>query len=92
MDDQELRNLLEKLHKEIERTPAMDEKGQQLLSDLGTDIRSLLDRSQSQQNVQQPHPTTVQRIEETIDYLEVTHPNLTTMLSELLATLTNSGI
>jgi hypothetical protein len=91
MDDQELRNLLEQLHMEIERTPAMDEKGQQLLSDLGTDILSLLDRSKNQ-NLQQPHPSTVQRMEEAIDYLEVTHPNLTTMLSELLATLSNSGI
>jgi hypothetical protein len=90
MDDQELRKLLEEVHSEIERTPAVDEKGQQLLSDLGADIRALLDRSKGRQL--QPHPSTVRRIEDTIDHLEITHPTLTTMLSELLATLTNTGI
>jgi hypothetical protein len=90
MEDQELRKLLEKVHDEIEHTPVIDEKSQQLLADLEADIRALLDRSKG--NQVEPHPSTVQRLEETIDHLEVTHPNLTTMLSELLATLTNSGI
>ncbi len=89
MDDRELRKLLEQVHSEIERTPVIDEKGQALLSDLGDDIRALLNRSKSRT---QPQPLTIQRIEETIDQLEVTHPALTNMLSELLATLTNSGI
>ncbi len=89
MDDQELRKLLEQVHSEIERTPVIDEKGQQLLSDLGADIRALLDRSKSQV---QPRPSTIRRIEETIDELEVTHHTLTNMLSELLATITNTGI
>jgi len=89
MDDQELRKLLEKVHNEIEKTPVVDEKGQQLLSDLEADIRDLLDRSKDREV--QPHPSTVQSIEKTIDHLEVTHPTLTTLLSELMATLTNSG-
>jgi hypothetical protein len=90
MDNQELRDLLEKLHSEIEHTQTVDEKGQRLLNDLGADIRQLLDRST---NVQiQPHPSTIKRMEESLDYLEVTHPTLTTMLSELLATITNTGI
>jgi hypothetical protein len=90
MDNQELLNLLEKLHSEIERTQTVDEKGQQLLNDLGADIRQFLDRSV---NVQmQPHPSTIKRMEESLDYLEITHPNLTTMLSEILAILANTGI
>ena len=90
MDNQELRNLLEKLHSEIEHTQTVDEKGQRLLSDLGVDIRQLLDRSEDVQV--QAHPSTIKRMEESLDYLEVTHPNLTTMLSELLTTLSNTGI
>ena len=89
MDDQELRKLLEQVHSEIERTPAIDEKGQALLSDLENDIRALLSRSKIRSQAQ---PITIQRIEDTIDHLEVTHPTLTSLLSELLATLTNSGI
>ena len=90
MDDQELRKLLERVHDEIEHTPTIDEKGQQLLADLESDIRALLDRSKDRQ--EQPRLSTVHRIEDTIDHLEATHPTLTTMLSELLATLTNTGI
>ena len=90
MDNQELRNLLEKLHSEIEHTQTVDEKGQQLLSDLEADIRHLLDRSMDTQV--QAHPSTIKRMEDSLGYLEVTHPTLTTTLSEILATLTNSGI
>ena len=89
MEDNELRKLLEQVHNEIERTPAIDENSQALLSDLDNDIRALLSRSRIHSKTQQK---TIRRIEDTIDRLEVTHPNLTTMLSELLATLSNSGI
>jgi len=90
MDNKELQDLLEKVHNEIEHTQTVDEKGQQLLNDLGADIRQLIDRSASIPT--QPHPSTIKRMEESLDYFEVTHPNLTTMLSELMATLTNTGI
>jgi hypothetical protein len=90
MDEKELRNLLEKLHSEIERTDTIDEKGRELLGDLESDIRGLLERA-GRKSIQ-PHPSTVQRVEDSIDYLEVTHPTLTAMLSQLLATLSNTGI
>ncbi|HVP21772.1 MAG TPA: DUF4404 family protein [Anaerolineaceae bacterium] len=90
MDEKELRNLLEKLHGEIERTETIDDKGRALLDDLDSDIRALLSRSGRKPI--KPQPSTVQRVEESIDYLEVTHPTLTSMLSQLLATLSNTGI
>ncbi len=90
MDDRDLRPLLEKLHTEIEHTDTIDQKGLELLRDLEGDIRKLLERTD--RKAVQPAPSTVRRVEESIDYLEVTHPTLTSVLSQLLATLTNTGI
>jgi hypothetical protein len=90
MNDRELRKLLEQLGSEIEKTETVDEKGLELLRHLETDIRALLERSQG--GHAQPHPTTLQRIEETISHLEITHPTLTITLSKILETLSNAGI
>jgi Domain of unknown function (DUF4404) len=90
MADQELRELLENLHREIEHTESVDEKGQELLRHLGKDIDELLDRSQS--GSKEPQSSTFERLEETIEYFEVTHPDLTMLISRLLDTLSGSGI
>jgi hypothetical protein len=88
MEERELRKLLEQLRDELEKTESIDEKGLELLRRLDTDIRALLERSQSGQ----PQPGMLQRLEETISHLEITHPALTLTLSNLLETLSNAGI
>jgi hypothetical protein len=90
MENQEFRALLEKLHQEIEGTETVDEKGQQLLGELETDIRDLLERSHGA--AAQPAPTMLQSLEDSIAHLEVTHPTLTSTLAQLLAVLSNAGI
>jgi hypothetical protein len=90
MDEQGLRNLVEQLHKELENTQSVDQKGRDLLRDLDDDIHHLLSRSGAD------HPSTEQslfgRLEESISYLEVTHPTLTNTLSKILESLSNAGI
>jgi hypothetical protein len=90
MDDPELDKLLEQLHQEIEHTRNVGDKEKALLRDLSGDIRKLLDRSDGDRK--QPPPSTVQRLEETIDLLEISHPTLTAMMSRLLNFLSNAGI
>jgi hypothetical protein len=90
MNDPEFRNLLEQLHHEIEQTKTVDAHGRELLKDLGADIRELLERTED--SSLQPHPKTVRRLEDSISYLEVSHPTLTDLLSKLLSTLSNAGI
>ena len=90
MADQELRKLLEQLHSEIENTQNVDEKSQEILRDLGADIRGLLERSETSQV--QLHPTLVTRLEEAIDDFEVTYPALTTTISKILDILSGAGI
>jgi len=90
MDDQELRKLIEQLHAEIKKTHTVDQKGQELLIHLESDIQELLDRNEG--NVTSIHPSTIQRMEEGLSHFEVTHPDLTTLLSRFLEALSNAGI
>jgi hypothetical protein len=86
MNDPELRKLLEQLHNEIENTETVDEKGQELLRDLSEHIRVLLVRSE------QPQPSSINSLEASIDYFEISHPTLTATLTQLLQILSNAGI
>jgi hypothetical protein len=88
MNSQEIDKLLEKLNKEIEGIQPDDEKGQVLLRELSEDIRELLERAESKQ----PAPSMMQRLETAIDHFELTHPDLTSALSNLFSILSNAGI
>jgi hypothetical protein len=89
MNDQELTKLLEQLHSEIEKTTAVDEKGQELLNNLEMDIQKLLNRSQKEQV---PPVSSINRMQDTINYFEASHPTLTTTLAEIMTILGNAGI
>jgi hypothetical protein len=88
MNNQELDDLLAKLHKEIEGIQSVDEKGQDLLRDLSSDIRELLERTEEKKAA----PSMLERMETSIDHFEVTHPELTSALSSLFTILSNAGI
>jgi len=91
MNDDELRNLLEGVHRKIETTDQVDEKGRELLNHLSTDIQNLLERTGQEEPVR-GNSTEVSRLEESIRYFEVTHSSLTAALSQLLNILNNAGI
>jgi hypothetical protein len=91
MDDEELRNLLEELHQKIEKTDTVDEKGRQLLSHLSVDIRNLLERTGHEERLR-GNEWEIGRLEESVRHFEVSHPNLTAALSQLLNILNNAGI
>jgi hypothetical protein len=90
MENNDLRKLLDQIHEEINSTTSVDDKGSELLRDLDEDIRALLERSA--EHPIQLHPTFVQRLEGAIDHLEVTHPDLSMMISSLLESLSKAGI
>jgi len=90
MDDQELRKQIEQLQAEIQNTHTVDKEGQELLRHLEAEIKELLGRKDV--NVTPVHPSTIQRLEEGLSHFEVTHPELTSMLSRLLESLSNVGI
>jgi hypothetical protein len=89
MSDHDLRELLEKLHSELEHTESVDDKGNEMLRHLDADIRTLLERSGTK--VERDEPM-LERLQGTIDHFETTHPTLTTVLSEMMTILSNAGI
>jgi hypothetical protein len=90
MDNKIDRELLQQLHEEINNTQTVDEKGKELLRDLDGDIRALLERSE--EHPVQAHPSIVQNLESTLGHFEISHPELTALVSKLLDTLSNAGI
>jgi len=90
MDNQELRGLLLQLHDAIENTRSVDERGSELLRDLDGDIRDLLERSE--ESPVQLHPSVVQRLEGALHHFEVNYPELTSLISSLLNSLSSAGI
>jgi hypothetical protein len=90
MEDQGFDQLLEELNKELEKVDSIDERGMELLKHLNAEIQDLLERSGSATPA--PEPSTFQRINDTIDYFEITHPTLAATLNKLLAILGNAGI
>ncbi len=88
MNNSELVELLEKLHKEIEGTQSVDEQGQELLRELSADIQELLGSTEEKKAAS----SMLERMETSIDHFEVTHPELTSALSSLFTILSNAGI
>jgi Domain of unknown function (DUF4404) len=91
MNDPELCKLLEKLHREIEETETVDEKEHALLRELEADIRELLERCEQAEQIQ-AQPVTIQRLDDAIDSLAVSHPTLTAMIANISTILSNAGI
>lgn len=88
MADKKLTDLLERLHQELDSTEAVDEKGRELLRALNADIQELLERSEDAQS----DDSLLERFQESIDHFEVTHPTLTSTLSNIMTVLNNAGI
>jgi len=89
MPDNKLGELLEQLHTELDSTEAVDEKGRELLRALNADIQELLERSEGGQP---DDDSLLERWQESIDHFEITHPALTSTLSNIVSILNNAGI
>jgi hypothetical protein len=85
MNNPELRDLLEKVHSEIEKTESIDDKGRELLKHLDADIRRLIDSPEDTEGV-------IEQFESTIQHFEVTHPVFTTTLTRVMNILSGAGV
>jgi hypothetical protein len=88
-DQNNLRELLEKLHNELEQIDAADEAERERLRHLDADIRSLLERSSEENLADEPM---LERLQDSIEHFETSHPQLTMMLSQMMTILSNAGI
>ena len=90
MNAKNLKQQLEQLHDAIERADHVDDEGRRLLQDLDAHIRELLERSEVAPD--QSEAEMARGLEDAIRHFEVTHPSLTSALSDLLTALSNAGI
>lgn len=90
MNDNELNDLLEKLHLQIEHTQTLDADQQEQLRHIEGDIRKLLDRSPTKTTESQPAILT--QLEGAITTYELTHPGLAMTFTKLMEILSNAGI
>jgi hypothetical protein len=90
MAENDLHDLLEKLHSQIEHTQTLGPEDLRKLRDLEADIRALLERAQNQKL--EPQPPLLEQLEAGVSTFEVTHPTLAAALSEMMAILSNAGI
>ena len=86
MTDQKLTQLLEQLLGELSNATGLDDKSRELLRALNADIESLLERSG------ESRASLLERLEESIERFEESHPALTATLAQLLNALNNAGI
>ncbi|MHB8779444.1 MAG: DUF4404 family protein [Anaerolineales bacterium] len=87
MNNNRIRELLQQLQDELDRSEPLDEKGRGLLDHLIADIENLLDDSGAQAD-----EPVLQRLRESMDHFKIEHPNLTMALSDMMAILSNAGI
>jgi hypothetical protein len=90
MSDKNLRAVLNQLDEEIKNTRSLDQKEVELLHDLDQDIHNLLERLED--DSLHLHSSFKKQLEGALEQFEVTHPNLTALISELLDALSNAGI
>ena len=89
MNDQNLREQLERLQSEIEKTEVTDEAGRERIRHLQADIRTLLERSDDQMDTDD---SMLERFEESVEHFQETHPELTMTISQMMTILSNAGI
>jgi hypothetical protein len=89
MQNQSLREILEQMDHEIQKTETLDEQGREMLTHLAADIQELLERSEETQESDSP---LTERLAQAIEHFEISHPTLTKQLSQLSAVLSNAGI
>jgi len=89
MREQDLRQLLEQLHAEIQVTDTIDDRSRELLRGVLGDIEDLLERKQKQGT--RPE-SIIERLRGAVKSFEKTHPTLTDAIGRVADALAGIGI
>jgi Domain of unknown function (DUF4404) len=87
---QDLREQLERLHTELQRTQSVDEETRALLESLMVDTRHLIEHEGDE--LTERHQTLNGRLEEAVARFEGTHPDLAYVMARVIDTLSGLGI
>lgn len=90
MPGKELRDLLRKLDSEIKNTNHVDKSSRDLLDDLKKEIDDLLERDDK--NLSEIHSSFADRLRESTEHFEASHPELTAVMNNVINFLNNLGL
>jgi hypothetical protein len=91
MDKQQLHQLLEQLHAELSRAEKVEGEELELLKNLKADVQTLLARAEEEPSPQQ-YSSLGDNLREAIRQFEISHPNLTWAMGEVLEILSRAGV
>jgi hypothetical protein len=89
MEQQQLRDLLDTLHKELEQVGTVDEKTSEVLSTLRDDIAKLVSEGDREGEEREG---VVERMNEALGHFEEEHPKLSIMIQHVLDSLARMGL
>jgi hypothetical protein len=89
MPGEQLRKLVDKLHRELADTRQVDAESRRLLNQLTGDIEQLVGESAS---AAEEHESALERAEEAALGFEAEHPQLAGVLREIMSALSRLGI
>jgi len=85
MEKQQLRDLLQRLHTQLDQTDSVDEESRRLLRELVGDIHEVLDESESA-GKESLSPFR-ERLDDAVRRFEVRHPTITAAVKQLIDVL-----
>lgn len=94
MPSEKLKSLLEELHKELASGESLDEETKNLLSNVSTDINTIIEKRGSEGEAvgDEGEPTPTETLEVLFEYFEEDHPQAASIVRQLVQVLNNIGI
>lgn len=90
MEEQNLQELLQQLHHDLEQTDAVDEQTEKMLQDVMADIQQLL-QSPDAESTEHPH-TLADRMNDIMYRLDESYHPLVVLIGQITNSLSNMGI
>ncbi len=90
MKNENVREKLEGLYTELKKTRSTDRKTRERLRALTEEVKDTLDRFDNLQPDQQK--SILDRLEGSVEHFEASHPELTSVLNDVISSLANWGI
>jgi hypothetical protein len=92
MPEKRLREELSHLHSELEQASSVDRASRELLEELMTDIRRLLDTPPATSRDDEDDDGLAERLGDAVRHFEEEHPNLAVAVGRIATALSNIGI
>jgi chromosome segregation ATPase len=87
-----LQKLLRELRQKLAEIPSVKDSTEDSLEILKKDVDRALRQLEHSETGELDHESLRDRLRESIDYFEVTHPTLTAVINNILNTLAGSGV